>query len=58
MRGVAMRGSPQVVIVDTPGIFAAKRRLDRAMVKSAWDGAGDADAIVHLDRRVRLGRRA
>jgi GTP-binding protein Era len=48
VRGVMMRGSAQVVLVDTPGIFAPKRRLDRAMVKSAWEGAGDADAIVHL----------
>ena len=48
IRGVMMRGQSQVVLVDTPGIFAPKRRLDRAMVKSAWDGAGDADAMVHL----------
>jgi GTP-binding protein Era len=48
VRGVMMRGDAQVVLVDTPGIFAPKRRLDRAMVRSAWDGAGDADAVVHL----------
>lgn len=48
IRGVMMRGSSQVVLVDTPGIFAPKRRLDRAMVRSAWDDAGDADAVVHL----------
>lgn len=48
IRGVMMRGQSQVVLVDTPGIFAPKRRLDRAMVKSAWDGAGDADGMVHL----------
>lgn len=48
IRGVMMHGDSQVVLVDTPGIFAPKRRLDRAMVKSAWEGAGDADAIVHL----------
>jgi GTP-binding protein Era len=48
VRGVMMREGAQVVLVDTPGIFAPKRRLDRAMVKSAWEGAGDADAIVHL----------
>lgn len=48
IRGVMMRGESQVVLVDTPGIFAPKRRLDRAMVRSAWDGAGDADGIVHL----------
>jgi GTP-binding protein Era len=48
IRGVMMLGNAQIVLVDTPGIFAPKRRLDRAMVKSAWEGAGDADAIVHL----------
>ena len=48
VRGVMMHGDAQVVLVDTPGIFAPKRRLDRAMVRSAWEGATDADAIVHL----------
>jgi len=48
VRGVMMHSNSQVVLVDTPGIFAPRRRLDRAMVKSAWEGAGDADAIVHL----------
>ncbi|MFN7178970.1 GTPase Era [Hyphomonas sp.] len=48
VRGVMQTGDTQVVIVDTPGIFAAKRRLDRAMVKAAWGGAEDADCIVHL----------
>ncbi len=48
VRGVAQVGEAQIVLVDTPGIFAAKRRLDRAMVKAAWSGAEDADAIVHL----------
>lgn len=48
VRGVMMRGQSQVVLVDTPGIFAPKRRLDRAMVQSAWEGATDADAVVHL----------
>ncbi len=48
VRGVMMHGRSQVVLVDTPGIFAPKRRLDRAMVKSAWEGATDADAVVHL----------
>jgi GTPase len=46
--GVAMRGAAQVVFVDTPGIFAPKRRLDRAMVAAAWSGAGDADRIILL----------
>ena len=45
---VAMRGNAQAVFVDTPGIFAPKRRLDRAMVAAAWIGAGDADRIVLL----------
>ena len=48
VRGVAMEGEAQIVLVDTPGIFAPRRRLDRAMVSAAWGGAQDADAIVHL----------
>ncbi len=48
IRGVAHHGDAQIVLVDTPGIFRAKKRLDRAMVKSAWGGANDADAVVHL----------
>jgi GTP-binding protein Era len=48
VRGVAMRGQTQMILIDTPGVFAPKRRLDRAMVRAAWDGAGDADAVVHL----------
>jgi len=48
VRGVAMDGSSQIVLVDTPGVFTPKRRLDRAMVRSAWAGAEDADAVVHL----------
>jgi len=43
-----MHGGTQIVFVDTPGIFASKRRLDRAMVKAAWGGAADADAILLL----------
>jgi len=46
VRGVAIRGDAQIVFVDTPGIFKPRRRLDRAMVKSAWTGAHDADAIL------------
>src|SRR5580658_863967 len=48
VRGVAMDGQAQIVLVDTPGIFRPRRRLDRAMVRAAWSGAHDADAIVHL----------
>lgn len=48
VRGVVMRGTSQIVLVDTPGIFAPRRRLDRAMVEAAWRGAGDGDVIVVL----------
>ncbi|KAB7784248.1 GTPase Era [Methylorubrum populi] len=48
VRGIVMEGDAQVVLVDTPGIFAPKRRLDRAMVHSAWSGAADADAVCLL----------
>ncbi len=48
IRGIAIDGAVQLVFVDTPGIFAPKRRLDRAMVHSAWGGAGDADAVCLL----------
>lgn len=48
IRAAYIDGNAQIVLVDTPGIFEPKRRLDRAMVKSAWQGAGDADAVVLL----------
>ena len=48
VRGVAIHGQAQIVLVDTPGVFTPKRRLDRAMVASAWGGAADADALVHV----------
>ncbi len=48
IRGVAIEGESQLVFVDTPGIFAPKRRLDRAMVTAAWGGAADADIVVLL----------
>ncbi|HEY9236555.1 MULTISPECIES: GTPase Era [Phenylobacterium] len=48
VRGVAMAGEAQIVLVDTPGIFSPRRRLDRAMVRSAWGGADEADVTVHL----------
>ena len=44
--GIALEGSAQIILADTPGIFAPKRRLDRAMVSAAWEGAEAADAIV------------
>jgi GTP-binding protein Era len=48
VRGIALEGPAQIIFVDTPGIFAPKRRLDRAMVTSAWGGAGDADVVAFL----------
>lgn len=48
VRGIALDGAAQVVLVDTPGIFAPKRRLERAMVSSAWTHAADADVIALL----------
>ena len=48
VRGIAIEGESQLVFVDTPGIFAPKRRLDRAMVNAAWSGAADADVVVLL----------
>jgi GTPase len=48
VRGIAMAGRSQIVFVDTPGIFQPKRRLDRAMVHSAWGGATDADLVALL----------
>ena len=48
IRGIAMAGRAQIVFVDTPGIFAPRRRLDRAMVDTAWSGARDADLVVAM----------
>ncbi len=48
LRGIAMEGSAQLVFLDTPGIFAPRRRLDRAMVTTAWSGAHDADIVAVL----------
>jgi GTP-binding protein Era len=48
VRGVVMAGQAQIILVDTPGVFSPRRRLDRAMVRSAWAGAEEADAVVHL----------
>ncbi len=46
VRGIALEGQSQIVLVDTPGIFAPKRRLDRAMVETAWTEAREADIVV------------
>ncbi|HTN61000.1 MAG TPA: GTPase Era [Devosia sp.] len=48
VRGVVTLDKAQLVFIDTPGIFAPKRRLDRAMVDSAWGGAGDADIVAFI----------
>ncbi len=48
LRGVAIEGDSQLVLVDTPGIFAPKRRLDRAMIETAWGEARNADIVVLL----------
>jgi GTP-binding protein Era len=48
LRGIAMVGQAQLVFIDTPGIFAPRRRLDRAMVTSAWGSAADADIVALL----------
>ncbi len=59
VRGIALEGNTQLIFVDTPGIFAPKRRLDRAMVTSAWGGAHDADVIaVLIDSRRGLDEEA
>ena len=46
LMGIAIAGEAQLLLVDTPGIFTPNRRLDRAMVKAAWEGAEDADRVV------------
>jgi GTPase len=53
IRGIVIEGNAQIILVDTPGIFSPKRRLDRAMVSTAWSGAHDADLVcVLLDARA------
>ena len=55
VRGVMMEAGTQVILVDTPGIFRPRRRLDRAMVAAAWGGARDADlALLVLDAAAGL----
>src|SRR5215211_3478647 len=45
IRGIVVENHSQIILVDTPGIFAPRRRLDRAMVTTAWSGAHDADLV-------------
>ena len=55
IRGIAIQDASQLIFVDTPGIFSPKRRLDRAMVTTAWTGAHDADLVgVLIDSRKGL----
>ena len=59
IRGIALEGRAQLIFVDTPGIFAPRRRLDRAMVTTAWSGAHDADLVgVLIDARKGLEEEA
>ena len=59
VRGIATAGSAQLVFIDTPGVFAPRRRLDRAMVATAWGGAHDADIVgVLIDARQGLDAEA
>jgi GTP-binding protein Era len=59
IRGIVIEGNAQIILVDTPGIFAPKRRLDRAMVSTAWSGAHDADLVcVLLDAKAGLDEEA
>jgi len=59
IRGIAVEGDAQLIFVDTPGIFSPRRRLDRAMVTTAWSGAHEADLIgVLIDARKGLDEEA
>ena len=58
LMGIAIDGEAQILLVDTPGIFAPNRRLDRAMVAAAWEGAEGADRVVLvIDAAAKLGQR-
>ena len=46
LMGIALEGEAQIILADTPGLFEPRRRLDRAMVNAAWEGAEEADAIL------------
>ena len=54
IRGIAMQDEAQIIFVDTPGIFSPKRRLDRAMVNAAWQGAADNDVLLLLNDCARV----
>ncbi len=59
IRGIVIEDHSQIILVDTPGIFTPKRRLDRAMVSTAWSGAYDADLVcVLLDARAGIDEEA
>ena len=59
IRGIVIENNAQIILVDTPGIFLPKRRLDRAMVSTAWSGAHDADLVcVLLDARAGIDEEA
>src|ERR1700688_2959698 len=59
IRGIVIEDNAQIILVDTPGIFLPKRRLDRAMVSTAWSGAHDADLVcVLLDAREGIDEEA
>jgi GTP-binding protein Era len=59
IRGIVIENNAQIILVDTPGIFLPKRRLDRAMVSTAWSGAHDADLVcVLLDARTGIDEEA
>lgn len=59
IRGIVIENNAQIILVDTPGIFLPKRRLDRAMVSTAWSGAHDADLVcVLLDAKAGIDEEA
>ena len=58
LMGIAIEGKSQILLVDTPGIFDPRRRLDRAMVKAAWEGAEAADRVLLVvDAAAKVGER-
>src|SRR6266568_1778239 len=59
IRGIVIENNAQIILVDTPGIFSPKRRLDRAMASTAWSGAHDADLVcVLLDAKAGIDEEA